>query len=149
MEYVTDDTPLDRLYLRALAIRYEGHRGLWMPIMWHLALRGYPGAMIELADWFSYYASFEGMGTAADAFSAVGLYRRAYVKGDTRAAQNLAVSYFNRGDLNGYRTWLRRAVRAGDTEAKAQLRYFELRLPHRQARKIGRLRPMQKRDDVI
>lgn len=149
MEYVTDDTPLDRLYLRGLAIRYEGHRGLWMPIMWHLALRGYPGAMIELADWFSADASVESMGAVADAFSAAGLYRRAYLKGDARAAKNFAVSHFNRGDLHGYRTWLRRAAIAGDTKAMVELRYFELRLPHRHARKVGRLRPRQKRDDVL
>lgn len=147
MEYVRDETPADRLYLRGLAIRYERHRGLWLPIMWHLALRGHTGAMIELADWFSNDGSADPFGTPADGFSAAGLYRRAYRKRDARAAQHLAMSRFNRNDMAGYRHWLLRAGRAGDVEARNQHRRFETRLPHSAARKIGRIRPEQKRDE--
>jgi hypothetical protein len=147
MEYLTDKTAEDRLYLKGLAVRYENHAGLWMPIMWHLALRGHTGAMIELADWFSNDNSASAFGTPADAFSAAGLYYRAYRKGDARAANNAAMSCFNRDDMIGYRQWLRCAKKAGDAEAGKQLRYFETRLWHTAARKIGRLRPEQKRDD--
>jgi hypothetical protein len=150
MEYVTDETAKDRLYLRGLAIRYERHVGrhvgLWMPIMWHLALGGHTGAMIELADWFSQNGDGKCFGTPADAFSAAGLYYRAYRKGDPRAAQNAAAGCFNRNDMAGYRRWLRRAAKAGDAEASKELRYFETRLWHSAARKVGRLRPRQKRD---
>jgi TPR repeat protein len=147
MEYLKDDTKAGRLYLKGLAIRYERSVGLWMPIMWHLALRGHAGAMVELADWFSDDASVKVFGTPADAFSAASLYRRAYQKGDARAANNAAMSHFNRNDMAGYRQWLRRAAKAGDTEAGKQLRSFETRLWHSAARKIGRLRPEQKRDE--
>ena len=115
--------------------------------MWHLALRGHTGAMIELADWFSDDNSAGSFGTPADAFSAAGLYRRAYRKGDARAANNAAMSFFNRNDMGGYRRWLRRAAKAGDLAAGKQLRHFETRLWHAAARKIGRLRPEQKRDE--
>jgi len=115
--------------------------------MWHLALRGHTGAMIELADWFSDDNSASSFGTPAGAFSAAGLYRRAYRKGDARAANNAAMSFFNRNDMIGYRRWLRRAAKAGDLEARKQLRHFETRLWHAAARKIGRLRPEQKRDE--
>ena len=146
MEYVREETPADRLYRKGLAIRYERHGGLWMPIMWRLALRGHTGAMIELADWFSYDNSAKAFGTPADAFSPAGLYHRAHRKGDARAAYNAAMSCFNRNDMAGYRRWLRRATNAGDADAGTRLRYFETRLWHSAARKVGRLRPEQKRD---
>ena len=144
---MTDETAEDRLYLKGLAVRYERHIGMWIPIMWHLALSGHTGAMIELADWFSSDNSAKTFGTPSDPFSAAGLYYRAYRKGDARAANNAAMSCFNRNDMIGYRRWLRRAAKAGDGEADKQLRYFETRLWHSAARKIGRLRPEQKRDE--
>jgi hypothetical protein len=147
MEYVSDDTSEDRLYLKGLAVRYERNVGLWLPTMWHLALRGHTGAMIELADWFSDDDSAKAFGKPADSFSAAGLYFRAYRKGDARAAANAAMSCFNRNDMIGYRRWLRLAATAGDTEAGTQLRSFETRLWHTAARKIGRLRPSQRRDE--
>jgi hypothetical protein len=147
VEYISDETTTDRLYLKGLAIRYERHIGLWMPIMWHLALRGHTGAMIELADWFSKDNSAKGFGTPKDAFSAAGLYARAFRKGDARAAHNAAMGCFNRKDMMGYRHWLRRAANRGDAGAAMQLRHFETRLWHTAARKIGRLRPEQKRDE--
>ena len=146
MEYVSNDPKAARLYLKGLAIRYERSVGVWMPIMWHLAMRGHTGAMIELADWFSADNSAKAFGKAADTFNAAGLYRRAYRKGNARAANNAAMSCFNRNDMIGYRHWLRRAAQAGDAEAGKQLRYFETRLWHSAARKIGRLRPEQRRD---
>ncbi|WP_439534044.1 hypothetical protein [Polymorphobacter sp.] len=144
---MTDQTTADRLYLKGLAILYERQIGLWMPIMWHLALRGHTGAMIELADWFSSDNSAKAFGTPADAFSAAGLYYRAFQKGDARAAKNAAMSCFNRNDMTGYRQWLTRASKAGDAEAGQELGYFETRLWHSAARKVGRLRPKQKRDE--
>jgi len=147
MEYVSDETEADRLYLKGLAVRYERHIGKWMPIMWHLALRGHTGAMIELADWYSADNSAKSFGKAADAFCPAGLYYRAYRKGNARAAANAAISCFNQNDLSGYRLWLRRAANTGDTDAATKLRYFETRLWHANARKIGRLRPRQKRDE--
>lgn len=147
MEIVSDSSPEDRLYIRALTIRYEKHVGLWFPIMWHLALRGHTGAMIELADWFSNGNSAKEFGTPADNFSAAGLYRRAARKGDGRSALNAAMSCFNRNDMTGYRRWLRLATKAGSVEARQQLRAFEIRLPHGDARKIRRARSYQKRDE--
>lgn len=140
------DTAADRLYLKGLAIRYERRTGKWLPIMWHLALRGHAGAMIELADWFSDDGSADPFGTPADAFSAAGLYRRAYRRGDLRAAQHLALSCFNRNDMAGYRHWLGQGARAGDGEARQERRHFETRLWHADAARARRLRPKQKRD---
>lgn len=147
MEYVRSDTAKERLYLKGLGVRYERDFGLWMPIMCHLALRGHTGAMIELADWFSSDSSTKTFGTPADAFSPAGLYYRAFRKGDARAANNAAMNCFNRNDMMGYRQWLRRAAKAGDADAGQQLSCFETRLWHSDARKAGRLRPRQKRDD--
>lgn len=146
MEYVSDNTREDRLYLKALGIRYERRPGLWLPIMWHLALRRYPGAMRELADWLAGDRDQEPMGAPADGFSAAGLYRRAHRLGDALAAHNAAAGCFNRNDLSGYRQWLNMAARRGDKDARKQLRYFETRLPNLAACRVGRLRPKQRRD---
>lgn len=136
---------ITKLYLHALDIREGRECGLWLPKMWSLALRGHTGAMIDLADWFS--GADNHLGSAADGFGAVGLYRRAYRKGDARAAFNLAMTCFNRNDLQGYRHWLRKAAGAGDSAAKLQVARFETRLPHSAAAKIGRKRTEQKRDE--
>ena len=136
---------LDVLYLRAINIREGRERGLWLPKVWTLALRGHSDAMIELADWLADDSGH--LGLPADNFSSAGLYRRAYRQGNARAAYNLAMTYFNRNDLGQYRSWLRRAGKAGDGAAKLQAACFETRLPHSNARKIGRLRPEQRRDE--
>ena len=136
----------ERLYFRALRNRHEHGRGVWLPIMRHLALRDHVDAMIELADWLSVPNTRESLGVAADAFGAAGLYRRAYRKGDARAARNMAMSCFNRDDLAGYRRWLRLAASAGDRDSAAEIKRFETRLWHGAARDIGRGRPRHKRD---
>lgn len=146
MEYVTDETREDRLYLKALGIRYETQVGRWLPIMQHLALRGYVPAMREMADWCAGEDDAAPFGAPSDATSPAGYYRRAYKKGDPVAANNAAISCFNRNDMVGYRGWLRRAANAGDLDAGRQLRCFEIRLSHAAAGKVRRLRPEQKRD---
>jgi len=142
----SDRARFDRLFEKALRIRHERKIGVWRPIVWHLALRHYPDAMIEMADWLSEGDDLGAFGRAADPFSPAGLYRRAWASGNARAAANAAVSSFNRNDLLNYRSWLRHAANAGGTEAMAELRSFETRLWHGAARKIRRLRPYQKRD---
>jgi hypothetical protein len=141
-----DPARMDRLYNRALRIRERRTGGLWMPIIWHLALRGHTDAMIDLAAWFSHDNGSTSLGTPADGFSAAGLYRRAFRKGDARAAQHMAMAHFNRNNMLGYRHWLRLGANAGDTEAAEQIEYFETRLWHGAAHDIGRGRPEQRRD---
>ncbi len=147
MEYVADETRDDRLYLKALQIRYESGRGLWLPIMQHLALRGHPAAIREIADWRAGTNDEAPFGKPSDANCAAGLYRRAYKSGDAIAANSAALSCFNRNDMLGYRRWLHYAANAGDRDSAKQLRHFETRLPHGRAKMIGRLRPPQKRDE--
>lgn len=110
-------------------------------LLWHLALRGYPSAMTELAR----RIGDDGL-SAGDPFSARGLAHRAFRRGDPVAAYNAAMSCFNRRDLSGYRHWLRRAARAGDDDARVQLRRFETRLPHAAAHGIRRGRPRRDYD---
>lgn len=143
---MAEDTREHRLFLKGLGVKYERRVGRWLPVMWHLALHGHAGAMIELADWLSEDDSAGAFGKPADALSPAGLYYRAWRSGEARAAYNAATSCFNRNDMAGYRRWLRRAGRAGDDEAGRELRRFETRLWHETARKIGRLRPKHKRD---
>lgn len=135
----------EKLYQQALNIREGRARGLWLPKIWTLALRGHSDAMIDLADWFAGDAN--QLGSIADPCSASGLYRRAYRKGNSRAAHNLAMTFFNRNNLQSYRHWIGRAARAGDGVARSQAGCFETRLPHVAAAKIGRKRPEQKRDE--
>ena len=137
---------LDRLYDRALHIREHRSGGLWMPIIWHLALRGHTDAMIDLAAWFSDDNGPTSLGMPSDTYSAAGLYRRAFRKGNVRASQHLAMAHFNRNNMRGYRHWLQQGAYAGDTEAAEQIAYFETRLWHGAAHDIRRGRPEQRRD---
>ena len=136
----------ERLYHRALLIQDEQAPGFWVPAMQHLAWRGDPEAMVAIADWYCQPFATE-LGRVADPFGAYGRYRRAWRKGSALAAYNLAVSFFARRDLANYRRWLRRAARAGDASAGFPFRRFELRRPHANARRIGRLRREAKRDE--
>lgn len=135
----------DRLYVQALAIRDGNKRGLWLPKIWALAVRGHTDAMTELADWLS--EGDDRIGKPANRSSAAGLYYLAYRKGNARAAYSLAMDCFNDGDLQGYRGWLRRAANAGDETAGFQLARFETRLPHANAARCRRIRPQRRRDE--
>jgi len=73
MSHLSDDTAMGRLYLKALRIKYRQLPGLWVPIMWHLALRRHTDAMIDLADWFLEGDSSRAFGFPRDGFSAAGL----------------------------------------------------------------------------
>jgi hypothetical protein len=145
----TDNAAADRLYSKALSILHEGRVGLWLPKIRALALRGHTDAMVELADWLSSDNSAAAFGRPIEAFGAAGLYYRAYRQGCARAAYNAAMSRFNRNDMAGYRRWLGRAAKAGDTDCAIELGRFETRLPHGDARKVHRLRPWQKRDAFV
>jgi len=125
--------PPDRIKRLAQAWINGLSPGDGMGLPWHLALRRYPSAMTELAR----RIGEDGL-SAADPYSSAGLCYRALRQGDPTAAHNMAMSRFNRRDLQGYRHWLRLAAKAGDDEAGQQLRRFETRLPHGAARDINR-----------
>jgi hypothetical protein len=126
---------IERLYTHAIEIRECGKAGLWLPIIRHLALRGHPASMTDLASWL-YDLAGERRCQVADR-----LYYRAFKSGHATAAQNCAMERFNRRDLQGFRTWLRRAADLGDTNAARDLKRFATRQGHALARKIGRGRP--------
>lgn len=141
---MTTLTKADRLFLRADAIVERRANGHAMPILKHLARRRYPPAMLELARWATRSGDPAGIGRIGDPRSPAGLMHRAHRLGDVTAAQNLAMTLFHAGDLAGYRHWLRKAARAGDTEAGAELRRFELRQPFPLARRVRRIRPLRR-----
>lgn len=129
------DAKAGRMMERADLIFLGRANGHGKPIIRHLALRAYPYGLTELAR------RFPRSGKIADAWSADGLTYRAWRLGHFTAAQNLAMTYFNRRDMQGYRQWLRRAAQAGDGDAATSLHRFETRLSHETARDIGRGRP--------
>jgi hypothetical protein len=124
-----------KLWARYWGIRDQHRNGHRMPILWHLALRGDPIAMVELGN------EFDQAGRLSNRFSQNGLAYAAYRSGLSLGAQHLAMNAFNRNDLHGYRHWLGKAASLGDREAKQELRRFELRLPHASAGSIHRKRP--------
>ncbi len=130
----------DRLWARYWRIRDNYRNGLCMPILWHLALQRDVEAMLELSS------VSDQVGRCADPFSSEGLAYRAFKAGSATAAQNLAMSAFNRNDLQGYRQWLAKAAMLGGEDEKRELKRFEIRLPHGNARKIGRKRPTRRYD---
>lgn len=137
---MTEYTRDERLYVRAMRILDRLENGHRIPILEHLARRGMPSAMVALAN------EYCTPGRVADPWSVSGLYRGAWRRGEYLGARNLAVDCFNRRDLQGYRYWLHRAARAGDPYSAREVRRFETRLPHLNARKIRRKRPDRKYD---
>ena len=133
-------TRQDRLWSRYWGIRDNHQNGYAMPIIWHLALRSDPMAMLELGS------TFDKPGRIADPFSQEELAYRAFRLGDPSGPQHLAMNAFNKGDLGRYRFWLARGAKFGDADAARELRRFELRLPHTNARLIGRKRPHRRSD---
>jgi len=111
-----------------------------MPILWHLALGHHAGIMVTLAS------TFPVPGRLADGFSQAGLCYRAWRLGNPYGAQHLAMHAFNTYNMRGYRTWLRRAANAGDKDSARELKRFETRLPHANARSVRRRRPYRKSD---
>jgi hypothetical protein len=133
----------DQLYGRALDIVDRKARGLWLPIMTHLALRKYPAAMVALANFYDE----TGVPTSnTNPFSSDNLLRRAWQMGEITAAQSRAMGCFNSNDMVGFRRWARRAAMLGNNECRRYVKNFETRLPHGDARKIGRHRPYARRD---
>jgi hypothetical protein len=134
----------DHLFLRAEAILERRANGFAMPVLEHLGLRRYAPAMLELARRTTGGGDPAVIGRISDARSPAALMRRAHLLGDITAAQNFALTLFHAGDLAGYRHWLRKAAHAGDPDAQAELRRFELRQPYPLARRVGRIRPLRR-----
>lgn len=136
----------ERLFIRADAIRERRASGYWLPIIEHLALRGYGIALLDLAAWRTEGGERKELGRFGNPASALGMMYRAYRAGERLAAYNLAISYFNVGDMGAYRYWLARAARSGDTDLRDEFGRFETRKPHALARRLRRLRP-RRRDE--
>jgi hypothetical protein len=134
----------DRLFWRAQAILEGRGIGSGEPILWHLALRRHGLSMLEIAGRATWNGSRSELGRPADPISPAGLMYRAYRLGVPNAAQNMAMAYFNVGDLAGYRKWILLAARAGDVGTAEEARRFETRQPYRLARKLRRLRPFRR-----
>ena len=137
---------MQRLWERAFDIRELQANGHWLPIVRHLALRGHGPALLTLASWETQLGRRRELGRMQDRFSALGLMHRAWKLGDPLAGQNLALTFFNIGDLGRYRYWLARAANAGDADAKAERRRFETRKPHGLAFRLRRGRPYRTND---
>lgn len=134
----------DRLFERAVNILEGKAKGLGEPILWHLALRGHGYAMLMLASRMTYGGTPDELGRVQDSFSPAGMMYRLYRRSFPEAAQNMALSRFNIGDMVGYRRWIRLAALAGDTDTERDRRRFETRMPHNLARKLRRGRPYRK-----
>lgn len=130
----------ERLFDRAEAILEGRQNGLGMPILRHLAFRRYGPALLSLACRMTQKGTRFEWGRICRASSAAGMMYRAYRIGEINAAQNLAMTRFNMGDMQGYRHWMHRAAKAGDTDAAYELKLFEIRMPHPLARRLRRLR---------
>lgn len=136
-----------RLVARAEAIMDRRANGHYMPILRHLARRGNAPAMLWLAGLLSQGNDPANLGAASRTGTPAWLYRCVWRRNGEDAylaAQNLAMSLFNTGNLRGYRLWLRRAQLLGDEDAGLELDRFETRLPYRAARAIGRGRPSRR-----
>jgi hypothetical protein len=134
----------ERLFERATRILDGLENGFGIPILWHLALRGYAPAMVWLASTMSPNCTRAELGRLSDPYSAASLLRRAFAKGEWNGAQNLAMTYFYINDMEAYRRWLHRGARAGDADAVGEIKAFDVRKPYPLASRTRRLRPFNR-----
>lgn len=132
------------MFTRATDILDGLANGFGIPILQHLALRGYGPALLWLAGELSCHPSPADRDRPCDSGSPIALRYRAHRLGELNAAQNLAMTYFARNDLARYRHWLRIAALGGDEDAMRELKRFALRQPYRFARRLRRLRPVDR-----
>lgn len=135
---------LERLWLRAWKIAEQNGTGHRLPILHHLAMHGHELGLLDLANFMVVDGDRKSVGRLADNYSPVRLLYRAFRAGSPTAAQNLAMTHFWLNDLTGYRHWLNKAARAGDEDARLELKRFETRQPFGLAKRMRRLRPLRR-----
>ncbi|HET6525710.1 hypothetical protein [Sphingopyxis sp.] len=135
-----DQDKLDRLYDRALHIQAGLAPGFCQPVFRALAVRNHGHGQVSFACDFA-VEKMRGNHPASSTY----WYRRAWRSGNANAAQHMAMNCFAANDLKGYRHWLGRAARLGDTEAAFELGKFATRLPHARLRSVRRIRPEYRR----
>jgi hypothetical protein len=116
-----------RLYCRALDLLERGAKSRALPTLRALAARHFAPAMNLLSD------------HVTDA-EALRMLRRGARLGDDMAADNLAITHLNRGDLLHYRLSLARAARH-DEDSACELRRFKRRFPHSMMARFRMLEP--------
>jgi len=124
-----------------MLIQQGSAKGHWLPIIRHLAQRKHTQSMLELASWLIESRS----GNDRQAFL---LSRAAYRLGQMHAAQHLARNCFNSNNLAGYRHWLGKAARGGNSDEAIELKCFENRLAHEHAFLIRRGRPWRRHESL-
>lgn len=77
---------------------------------------GQVGCMIDLGYFYD-----EGVGVKADKQKAMSWYKRAYRRGDSAAASNVAILYREQGRHRLERQWFERAASLGDGDAQVDL----------------------------
>lgn len=77
---------------------------------------GEVGCMIDLGYFYD-----EGVGTQKNKDKAMSWYKRAYRRGDSAAASNIAILYRESGRHRLERQWFERAVALGDGDAEVEL----------------------------
>lgn len=77
---------------------------------------GEVGCMLDLGYFYD-----EGVGVQKDKEKAMSWYKRAYRRGDSAAASNIAILYREYGRPRLERQWFERAVALGDGDAEVEL----------------------------
>ncbi len=80
------------------------------------AANGFIGCMLDLGYFYD-----EGLGVAQDKTKAMFWYKRAYRKGDSSAASNIAILYREQGRNNLMFQWFQRSVALGDGDSEVEL----------------------------
>ena len=80
------------------------------------ASKGEVGCMLDLGYFYD-----EGIGVAKDKNKAMSWYKRAYRKGDSAAASNIAILYREKGRNDLTFQWFQRSVALGDGDSEVEL----------------------------
>ena len=110
-------TPGDLLYMEADLLDERGRYAEALPLLLKGAKADNTSCQILLGN----YLSDGRRGVPIDRARAIYWYKRAYKRGSSTAASNLAITYRKRGDENEAYRWFEFAVKSGDNEAHLAL----------------------------
>ena len=107
---------MEEIELKAHEAWEAGDLKLAFDLFFKCAVQGSGGCMLDLG-----YFHDEGIGTPVDKQQAMYWYKKAYRRGSSAAANNIAILYREQGRSNYTAQWFQRAALLNDGDAEVEL----------------------------
>ena len=133
----------DDLFIRADKQADAGNLKSAFRLFLAAAKAGDSSCQINLGNFYD-----QGKGVRRNRSAAMYWYKRAYQRGESCAAQNIAVMWRNEKKYSRALGWFRKAVKLGDDEANLEIAKHYLKVEHNPERAIPHLRKVRESNCV-